>query len=78
MLNQRGPFRRLGYDDRTSDCFFVLHGSYQAELHSRHAFADLAALRGLPPGEPDDHREVSRRDPNMFAGHWAQRASSFC
>ena len=50
---------RLGYDDRTSDCFFVLHGSYQADLASRHAFADLAALRGLPPGDADDRREVT-------------------
>ena len=36
----------------------MLHGSYQADLASRHAFADLAALRGLPPGEASDRREV--------------------
>ena len=52
---------RLGYDDRTSDCFFALHGNYQAELASKHAFADLAAFRGLPPGDDNDRREVSVR-----------------
>jgi hypothetical protein len=41
----------------------VLHGSYQEDLASRHAFADLAALRGLPPGDATDRREVTVHHP---------------
>ncbi len=36
----------------------MLHGSFQAELGADHTFADLETLRGLPPGQEKDRREV--------------------
>ena len=50
--------RRLGFEDRVSDCFYVLHGSFRDALGSRHAFSDIASLRELPAGPPDDLREA--------------------
>jgi hypothetical protein len=49
---------RLGVEDRLSDCFYVIHGTYQKELQSPHEFSDITTLRTLPAGEQDDLREV--------------------
>ncbi len=63
--------RRLGFEDRVSDCFYVLHGSFQDALGSRHAFSDIASLRELSAGAPDDLREVSPLPCLPWTGLWS-------
>ena len=64
LLASRGEdpssFRSLGYDDRTRDCFFALHGSFRSELGRgwQSDFATLSELRELPAND-GDLREAS-------------------